>query len=269
MDLFIELNNLISKYRFYPKKGSGLHFAVRNSLVKEVIALADLNKSDKVLEVNAGEFFFARKLSEKAFLTAFEERKELIKLLEKELKGIKLISSSFVSFSGKINSNKCVSFISSGNSGEIFLKLLEFDFDLMVLLLHKDFSERILAEPGFSDYGFLSVLSDLLFETTEVIQVKPNYFFPPTSGDFFLIKFIKRKKIRIKNKKDFFEFVKALFRFKNRVFPSALSKALPLMNLDKKTKNKIKEKMSETEFNEKVYLMEPEDFLQLFNKLTK
>ncbi|MFH1663398.1 MAG: rRNA adenine N-6-methyltransferase family protein [archaeon] len=270
MDFFVELNNLFSKHRFYPKKGSGMHFVVKKQVLSEVLVLSELNKSDKVLEVNAGEFFIARKLSETtAFLTAFEERKELVLMLEKELPKINLMPFSFASFSKKIDANKCVSFLPSGSSGEIFLKLLLTDFDLMVLLLQKDFAEKILALPGFSEYGFLSVLADCFFEVKEVIQVKPDSFFPPVSNDFFLIKFSGKKLAGIKNKKDFSEFLKALFRFKNRVFVSALTKAIPLMNLDQKTKNKMEERLKEIEFNEKVYLMESQDFIELFVLLTK
>jgi len=268
MNLFIELNNLVLKYRFYPKKGSGIHFVKKESLLEEILRLSNLKKSDKVLEVNAGEFFIAREISKKASLTAFEQRTELIPLLKKELPKINLINASFVSYSKKLNVNKCVSFFSSGNLSDNFSKLFYFDFDLMVLLLPKEFAEKILAEPGFVDYGFAGVLTDSFFEVIEVVEVQSDYFFPPTSGEFCLIK-LKKNKVKLKNKKEFFEFVKILFRFKNRVFVSALTKALPLMKLDEKTKSKIKKKLNEIEFNQKVYLMESSEFIELFSELIK
>lgn len=269
MNLFIELNNLALKYRFYPKKGSGIHFITKKELIKKIISLLELNKSDKVFEANAGEFFIAREISKNSSLTAFEKRKELIPLLKKELPEIKFFSSDFLSFSGKLNQKKCFSFLSLDNPNEFFLKLLSFDFKLMILLLQKEFSQKILAEPGFKEYSALTVFADTFFELKEAIEVKPDSFYPRTSSDFFLIKFKRKKKIKIKNKKEFFEFVKALFRFKNRVFFVAIKKALPLMKLNKKTRNKMKSKIKEIEFNKKLYLMETEDFVELFNLLAK
>ncbi len=263
MNLFDELNNLSSKYRFYPKKGSKTHFIIDSELIQRIISFAELKKSDKVLEVNAGEFFIARKISKKSSLIAFENRKELIFLLEKEL-SLK-VNSLFLS-AKKINSNKCISFLSSDNSTEIFVKLLFFDLNLMVLILQKDFSARIFSEPGFADFNALTVLTKTFFEIELKEKINPDSFFPRTSSDFFAVKF-KKKKTKIKNKKDFFEFVKALFRFKNRSFNSALIKAVPLMNLDNKTKNKIIFKAKETDFKEKIYLMNPKNFVELFNFL--
>jgi 16S rRNA (adenine1518-N6/adenine1519-N6)-dimethyltransferase len=266
MDLFLELSNLVSRYRFYPKKGSGIYFIKRKELIEKIVDLLEPRKSDKFVEVNAGEFFVARELA-KFHLTAFEERKDLIPLIQGELK-IKLFSVPFLSFNRKLNANKCVSFLFSGNSNEILFKLFCFDFSLVVLLLRKDFAERILSEPGFSDYGALTVLADSFFEVKEVIEVKPDCFFPLTSSDFFLIK-LKKKMASIKNRKHFLEFTRVLFRFKNKTFLSALNKALPLMELNKTLKNKIKKRMKEIEFNEKIYLMKPCDFIELFNFLIK
>ncbi len=267
MNLFLELNNLILKHRFYPKKGSGIHFIIKEKLINEILLMLNLKKSDKVFEVFAGEFFTARKILIKANLKVYEKRKELIPLIKNELTKAELIP--LFDFSKKINSNKCFSFVPQKDSSETFFKLLFFDFDLIVLLLHKDFSEKVLAEPGFVEYNFLSVLTDCFFEIKEVTEVKPNFFFPPTSGDFFLIKLTKRNKTKIKNKKDFFEFVKILFRFRNRTFVSALSKAVPLMKLNKKIKEKIKKNAVKTDFSEKIYLMETKDFIELFSFLTK
>ena len=290
MNLFIELNNLSSKYRFYPKKGSGIHFITDKELIKKIIFFLELKKSDKVLEVNGSEFFVAREIEKKSSLTVLEEKKGLTEMLKKELSKTKLVSS----FS-EINSNKSFSFVSAADSGESFLELLFFDFELMVLLLQKEFSQKILAEPGFSDYSALTVMTDTFFEVNKIVQVNSDSFFPRTSSDFVLIKF-KKKKNKIKNKKDFFEFVKALFRFKNRVFFVALPKALQLMKLDKTTKNKILKNAEKTEFNEnnffrkkfnqtaflekrqaakkqkfnqKIYLLETIDFVELFNLLSK
>lgn len=265
MDLFLELNNLILKHRFYPKKGSGIHFIIKEKLINEILALLDLKKSDKVFEVFAGEFFAARQISAKAKLKVFEKRKELIPLIKNELPKAELI----LNFPEKINANKCFSFIPQKDSSENFFDLIFFDFDLMVLLFHKDFAEKILAEPGFVDYNVISVLTDCFFEIKEVIEVKSNCFFPAVSGDFFLIKLTKKNKTKIKNKKDFFEFVKILFRFKNRTFISVLSKAIPLMKLNKKTKEKIKKNAFKTDFSEKIYLMETRDFVELFSLLTE
>ncbi|MBU2477099.1 hypothetical protein KKG83_06530 [Candidatus Micrarchaeota archaeon] len=264
MNLFIELNNLVSKYRFYPKKGSGTHFIIKEKLIEEILLFLEFKKNDSIAELFAGEFFVARKLSH-ARLEVFEERKQLIPLLENELK---IKSDSFLSFKGKIKSNKCFSFFPPGTSNEVIPKILVLDFDLIVFLLQKDAAEKILAEPGFSEYSFLSVFSDAFFEAKEVTEVKPDFFFPSVSGNYFLVKFIKKNKTRIKNKEEFLEFIKALFRFKNRVFISALSKAIPLMKLNRKTKQKIKKKIHSVKFNEKVYLMETTDFIELFNELT-
>ncbi len=265
MTLFVELNDLISKYRFFPKKGSGIHFIIKKDLIEEMLSLGELKKSDKVLEVFAGEFFLARKLSKKSSLTLLENREQLLPILKKQLPKTRLISS----FSSVSKNKKCVSFLPSENSSETFSKLIFLNFDLMVLLLQRDFALKILAEPGFSEYGSLSVLINTFFEVKEVKEVKSDSFFPPTSSDFLILKLEKKKKTEVKSKKDFSEFLKVLFRFKNKTCLNALEKALPLMELEKKKKEKIKRKIKKIEFEEKVYLTETEEFIELFNFLTQ
>ena len=62
MDLNIELNNLMVKYKFKPEKKLGQNFIINNETINNIMKKTRLKKTDIVLEIGACTGFLTRQL---------------------------------------------------------------------------------------------------------------------------------------------------------------------------------------------------------------
>ena len=80
-------------------------------------------------------------------------------------------------------------------SGPLMIQLIYHaeDFDVIALLMQKEVAERLSAPVGGSDYGRLSVLTQLMFEVEILETWKPHIFIPSPTVDSSLISFKRRQ----------------------------------------------------------------------------
>lgn len=82
-------------------------------------------------------------------------------------------------------------------------------WDKAVLMMQKEVAERILAEPGNSDRGSLSVYLQSQFAIAKVILVPPGAFLPPPKVESMVLEFVP---LRVEHSPRFYEFVRAGFK---------------------------------------------------------
>ncbi|MBN2127777.1 MAG: ribosomal RNA small subunit methyltransferase A [Candidatus Diapherotrites archaeon] len=267
-----ELNQLMISYRFKSKKQLSQNFLIDEKILEEIIALADLKSKDKVLEIGCGTGFLTKKLLEKSSVIGVEKDFQLIELLKKEFtdKKFTLIEGDFLKV--KLPEfNKVVSLPPYHISSLILMKLMHYDFDYALIVFQKDFTEKLLAEPGFAEYTAITCLVNYFFEPEILIDYIPsNAFQPSPKTPSALIKLTKKHCFgKAKNDLKFIKFIKELFRFKNKNLANALHKAFPFiskeLNLSKKKLDKI---ISSNELmQEKISLLEIDELVELFNEL--
>jgi 16S rRNA (adenine1518-N6/adenine1519-N6)-dimethyltransferase len=267
--LLTELNSLMISYRFKPKKQLSQNFLINEKIIEKLIELAELNSKDKVLEIGCGTGFLSKKLIEKTNLIGIECDSQLIEVLEKEIKSSKftLIKGDFLkTIIPKFN--KVVSLPPYHISSLILLKLMEYEFDFALMVFQKDFAEKLLAEPGFSEFTATTCLVNYFFEPKILVEfISPTVFFPSPKTPSTIIKLISKKRFgKAKNDEKFIKFIKAIFRFKNKNLGNALNKAIPFLkeiNLNKEKINLIEDELMQ----EKVNLLEINELIEVFNKL--
>ncbi len=271
MTLFNELQNLMIKYRFRPKRKLSQNFVVNEALVQKLVELADLKKSDNVLEIGPGTGFLSRELLKHCPVVAVEFDKILCGLLEQELnqKQLTLICNDFLK--AKLPKfNKVVSLPPYSQSSLIMLKMFLLDFNLAVLVFQKEFTEKLLAQPGFDQYSAVSVLTQYAFDLEPGKIVSPACFFPRPKEESRVI-LLKSKKLSpaVSDREGFALFVKTIFRFRNKNLKNALEKSrqflLPSFKVSEQEFEKRSASLPISE--EKVCFLEVEDFAEAFNQL--
>ncbi|MCX6798833.1 MAG: 16S rRNA (adenine(1518)-N(6)/adenine(1519)-N(6))-dimethyltransferase RsmA [Candidatus Diapherotrites archaeon] len=271
--MFEELQNLMVKYRFSPRKKLAQNFVINQALVEELVKLAGLKKTDKVLEIGAGTGFLTRELQKKCKVIAFELDKKLCGLLEAELpkKNLELRCCNFLE--AKLPSfNKVVSLPPYMHSTEIMYRIFEADFETAVLVLQREFAEKLVALPGFCEYNALTVLTQHRYSAKIVERISHECFFPRPQSDSAIVLLSRLKtKPAVKNNAEFTRFVKAVFRFQNKNMRNALIIAYPFVrDIFGANEKKFSEKAAALELRDvKATLVEVKEFEEIFNRLKK
>ena len=93
------------------------------------------------------------------------------------------------------------------------------EFREAVVMVQKEFSEKILASPGSTNYSIVSVISQYCFDTESLFDVEKSSFLPPPKIDSRVMR-MKRKKSKIT--KDMMSWLEYLFSNRNKKSESFL-----------------------------------------------
>ncbi len=272
MSYFVELNDLMSRYGFQPDKKMAQFFIMDELVVAKIVEVAELKENDVVLEVGAGTGFLTREIQKHCKVIAYELDDELFELLQKELpkENLELFHENFLK-AILLKFNKIVCLPPYTISSDIIFKTLEFEPELVVMVLQREFVEKLRALPGFQEYSALSVLVQYYFDVQFIQHVHADSFFPPPEAVSSIVKLVLKKEAKIRDKKSFEFFVKQLFRFQNKNLKKALNHSFqfigPKLNLNEKDFKEILETLELGEV--KVNLLEVEEFAELFELLSK
>ena len=173
-----------------PSKRFGQHFLRDKTTVQRIIdALAPRN-DETIVEIGPGTGALTAHLIERAGrVIAVEFDKKLAPLLNEQfgsLPNFKLVMADAltVDFCGEIEPAahaRLVANLPYNISTAILQRLIEQRACLteIVVMLQREVVERIMAPPGSSDRGFLSVLIEAYCETEKLFDVGPGAFRPP------------------------------------------------------------------------------------------
>ncbi len=178
-----------------PRKRFGQHWLKDASILEKIVTAADLEITDRVLEIGPGRGALSEKLvkSDAALVHGVELDRNLIYGLNKRfaneskftLKEGDALSVSLVPPDG-IPANKVVANIPYNITGPLIERLLgrlgqpaEINYQRLVLLVQKEVAQRILSLPGQSAFSAMSVRIQLLAKCRSVCEVLPKSFSPP------------------------------------------------------------------------------------------
>ncbi|NYZ77226.1 ribosomal RNA small subunit methyltransferase A [Candidatus Micrarchaeota archaeon] len=205
-----------------PKKRLGQNFLKdRNILIKEV-RLAGVH-GKRVVEIGAGDGRLTAEIAvaKPEILYAVEKDRELADALRGRFGDEKRV----VVVEGDFLEEELPEFdVAIGNipyyiSSAIIFRLAEFKFERAVLIVQKEFAERMVAKPNESNYGRLSVTSQLAFDVKLVQKVPRHLFYPQPKVDsaMILLKPTGRKLAEFEE-----DVIRALFQHRNKTVANAL-----------------------------------------------
>lgn len=228
--------------RFRPRKRWGQNFLVDHNIARKIVSSAELSPKDIVLEIGAGKGILTGKIaSQVKKVIAVEIDKKLCSFLREELKNYKnveIIEGDFLKLdisqflgSGSRSSVKVIANLPYYITSPIIIKLLNMKgWSEATFMLQKEVGERITASPGGKDYGSLSILVQYHCYVEKRFNVSRNVFRPKPDVDSIVIKLklLKRPRIKVKNKKLFFEIVHGAFSQRRKKLSNSISNVLKI-----------------------------------------
>lgn len=249
-----DLRYFLETYGIRLKKSLGQNFLVDKNIIRKEAELARIKPDETILEIGPGVGFLTGELLSRAKkLIAIELDKNLAEILEKEVQGeiqkgrLQIICADALAIDFP-EFDRCVSNIPYEISSKIILKLGKCKKPA-VLIIQKEFAERLVAKPGQADYSKISVMSQYYFSTEMLYIVSKKSFFPAPKVDSAIVRLEPRdagfrKSLGIVDETIFLKTIHSLFQHKNMAVRNALIHSRAEFGFDKEAAKRIAENIT-------------------------
>ncbi|MGB3293098.1 MAG: 16S rRNA (adenine(1518)-N(6)/adenine(1519)-N(6))-dimethyltransferase RsmA [Phormidesmis sp.] len=192
------------------RKRFGQHWLRSDQVLSQIVAAAEVAPGDRLLEIGPGQGILTQRLlNTPAKVLAVEIDRDLCLQLSEQFIAdmasgqFRLIEADFLKLDfeqalldfEQARPNKVVANIPYYITAPILEKLLGTlrtpnpqPFDNIVLLVQKEISDRLCAEPGTRANGALTIRAQYLAECEEICPVPPTAFKPPPKVDSAVIR---------------------------------------------------------------------------------
>lgn len=213
-------------------KRLGQNFLIDPNIVRKIVALADISSDDHVLEIGPGRGVLTEVLCRTAGrVTAVEIDPRLHDYLaerQAEFPNLTLVLADALVYPveslpiGTIVVANLPYYIST----PLLFRLLDQRdrFPRLVLMLQNEVADRLVAKPGSSDYGVLSVMAQYAAEITKAFRVSAQCFRPrPEVGSaVVLLRTRERRELTPEEEPKFVALVKAAFAHRRKTLVNSL-----------------------------------------------
>jgi len=267
-----EIRRLLFTHHINPKKFLGQNFLVQPSLYQKMSTYAEIGKSDVVLDAGAGFGFLTRFLSDKCkTVVAVEKDPQVAKILKEQVKAL----NNVIVIEGDVLKaelppfNKVVAIPPYYLSSLLVMWILGKHVDCAIMILQKEFGDRLVATVGSEEYGWLTVVASQRAEI-ELLDAVPREMFHPSPEVGSVLLSLKPHDIQpfeVENEVVFVRLVKWLFTQRNKKLAKAL---VPYMKVNFKfCKSDAEKLVLSIPFNDKrVRELSPQDFGAIANALS-
>ncbi len=257
-----------------PNKRFGQNFLIDQNTLVCIPDIADLRKDDVVLEIGTGTGGLTRLLATRSrHVFTIEVDKKLFELSSDILKlynNVTLVNADILETKHELNPHitslmlnwlrehdqtriKVVSNLPYHISTPLIINLLEdtLPIDLMVLMLQKEITERMLAIPGTREYGILSVIIRLFSEVEVVKTLPPEVFWPRPEVHSAMVRIVVRKEKYADSITDYLLFKKiihAIFTSRRKTLINSIER----LNFPKISREHLKGVIKDMQLDERV-----------------
>ncbi|MBK8150341.1 MAG: 16S rRNA (adenine(1518)-N(6)/adenine(1519)-N(6))-dimethyltransferase RsmA [Acidobacteria bacterium] len=215
----------------FAKRSFGQNFLSDGNCIDKIIRALDPRPDETVVEIGPGRGALTGKLVEKGSnVVAIELDTDLIPLLRQKFgdrANFRLIEDDALrvdfgilirAFDAEPARAKLVANLPYNISTAILQYLIDYRgcFSEMVLMLQKEVVERITADPGHKERGYLTVLIEAYFESRKLFEVPPNAFRPAPKVQSAVVRLIPKPALEIVDPKRFSRIVSLGFRQKRK-----------------------------------------------------
>ncbi|MBA2621163.1 MAG: ribosomal RNA small subunit methyltransferase A [Acidobacteria bacterium] len=230
----------------FAKKSFGQNFLVDQNYIDKIIAALNPQAGETIIEIGAGRGALTEKLiASGANIIALELDRDLIPLLEKKFGACEnfllveqdALKTDFAElannpkFSERKPQSKLVANLPYYISTAILQKLVEqrAAFSEMILMFQREVVQRITAEAGKSERGFLTVLVEAYLKTEKLFDVPPRAFSPAPKVWSTVVRLIKKKdeELEVSNDRLFKEIISFGFSQKRKTILNNLKNLPP------------------------------------------
>ncbi len=171
------------------KRRFGQNFLVDRNVVDRIVSAVAPRRDETIIEIGPGQGALTARLLEKAgCVVAIEFDRELVRFLRTRFAGVAnlhlleadALTTDFRAAIGSAQSARVVANLPYNIATAILQRLIEQRACIseMILMLQREVVDRITAEPGSSERGYLSVLVEAYCEGEKLFDVSPQSFRP-------------------------------------------------------------------------------------------
>jgi 16S rRNA (adenine1518-N6/adenine1519-N6)-dimethyltransferase len=242
---------------------------IEPSLYLKLCEYASLEASDAVLDAGAGFGFLTQFLADKCrSVIAVEKDSQVAKVLRGQVKeccNVTVVEGDVLKVALP-EFNKVIAIPPYYLSSHLAEWLLGRKIDCSVLIVQKEFAERLNAAVGSEDYGWLTVLATRKVEVELLDTVPKSMFFPQPKVDSVTVRLKPWSKVRFEVRDEglFKQTAKWLFTQRNKKLAKAITPFLRTkLHLSKPDAEKMA--LSLRSRNKRVRELSPEQFGELAN----
>lgn len=239
---------VLQKYKFNFQKKFGQNFLIDTHVLDKIIASANVNKDDFVLEIGPGIGTMTQYLAEHAKkVVAVEIDKALIPILEdtlKEYDNVRVINEDILKVDiaalaqeeNNGNPIKVVANLPYYITTPIIMGLFESHVPIqsITVMVQKEVADRMQVGPGTKDYGALSLAVQYYAKPEIVANVPPNCFMPRPNVGSAVIRLTRHEQppVIVKDEKLMFRLIRASFNQRRKTLVNGLNNS-PELNFTK------------------------------------
>ena len=225
---FEKTKQLLRTHRIFPNKLLGQNFMVEPSLYPKLCIYAALGKLDVVLDAGAGFGWLTCFLADKCrAVVAVEKDPQVAIILREQVKGFDnvIVVEGDVLKASLPNFNKTIAIPPYYLSSQLIMWLLDRKIECAVLILQKEFIDRLVASVGSEAYGWLTVVTNQGIEVELLDVVPKTLFFPQPEVDSTIVslKPWNKKPFDVKDQLFFVRMMKWLFTQRNKKLGKAIA----------------------------------------------
>ena len=206
----------LKRHELRVSKQLGQHFLVDEEVLNRTIKYGQLSEDELVLEIGTGTGVLTQALADHVQrVYTIEKDRELFQALSEELgtdPRIHLIHGDATQIDWP-RCDKLVANLPYTISSPVLFRLFESEIPSAVVMLQKEFGERLSAQSGSKQYGRLTVMT-AYHATVELLEVvPPESFYPPPAVSSALVRITRRTHppFEVKDVELFEQVVLALF----------------------------------------------------------
>lgn len=229
----------LKRKKRYAKKSLGQNFLVDQNIIRKIISILDVQPNQTIVEIGAGRGALTKSLVERAEkVLAIEIDRDLIpELREKfgdknnfhliEDDALEINFQNLVSLQTSPKKTKLVGNLPYYISTAILQYLIQYrnSFSQLILMLQKEVIDRITAEAGTKDRGYLTVLILAFFETEKLFDVPPTAFRPVPKVTSGVVRLTPKTNSIIADEEIFKQLISLSFRKKRKTIKNNLRDA--------------------------------------------
>ena len=228
-NLYNKTKFMLNKYKLSANKSLGQNFLINDEVVEKIVASADVNESDLVIEIGPGLGNLTEYLLEKAGkVIAIELDERMIQILQDRFSlynNFELLNQDVLKVdlekliqdnkNEKIKNAKIVANLPYYITTPIIMKLLEekLDIESITVMIQKEVADRLIAVPGSKLSGAITYCVYYYATSESVTIVENNSFIPEPAVDSEVIKLLIRKEhpVKLNDEAEFFKLIKVSF----------------------------------------------------------
>jgi len=192
----------------------GQHFLVSQSTAKSIVDFAEITKKDTVLEIGTGRGIMIPYLCETAKkVISVEKDKELYsQAIERFENFPNLTLKQGDGFKMELDFTIFVSNLPYSESRNAIEWLAQTKFSHAVIMVQKEFAEKLVAKPGSKNHKAITVIANHCAEIKHIVSVKRLDFSPPPKVESVVLKLIKKQEIS----RDLIKTINKLFSYRRK-----------------------------------------------------